>query len=424
MDKKEKKEKKDKKETKEKKEKKGNAEAKENKEIVAIDENKERKKRKFPKLKLPKLKLPKRRVGVAAVVVVAAVLTVICVNSSSQAEETYRNIQICGLSGTATIIREEIGSIDAVEDLYLESGDRIMVSDDSYMRIRLDDDKYILAEENSTLTIVAYGTAENSRTSINLEEGAVTNEIQNQLNDASSYNVTAPNAVMAVRGTVFRVETTTDESAEVYTKVSTFEGSVGNSLIMPNGMIDEELVFVEGGQEAIIYMDAEITDYLSEPQDIDYESLPLEVLEFLQEIVANGTELDGITIEELISLTDGEPLELVEDTEEFFEEQMQDEMIEDEMIEEEIETPDDEFFGEDEEVESEAKVQPKTTRKQTTTASTTYTVTFEYQGEVFGTQIVEEGQKAMEPKLSPDEEGEWDFDFSETIEEDTTICWE
>lgn len=416
--------KKEKKETKEKKEKKGNAEVKENKEIVATCEKKERRKRKFPKIKFPKIKFPKRRGGIVAVIAVAAGLTVICVNSSSQAEETYRNIQICGLSGTATIIREEIGSIDAVEDLYLESGDRIMVSDDSYMRIRLDDDKYVLAEENSTLTIVAYGTAENSRTSINLEEGAVTNEIQNQLNDGSSYNVTAPNAVMAVRGTVFRVETTTDESAEVYTKVSTFEGSVGNSLIMPNGMIDEELVFVEGGQEAIIYMDAEITDYLSEPQDIDYESLPLEVLEFLQEIVANGTELDGITIEELISLTDGEPLELVEDTEEFFEEQMQDEMIEDEMIEEEIETPDDEFFEEDEEVESEAKVQPKTTRKQTTTASTTYTVTFEYQGEVFGTQIVEEGQKAMEPKLSPDEEGGWDFDFSETIEEDTTICWE
>ena len=48
--------------------------------------------------------------------------------------------------------------MEAVENLYLESGDRITVSGDSYIRLKLDDDKYIMVEENSVLAIIAEGT--------------------------------------------------------------------------------------------------------------------------------------------------------------------------------------------------------------------------------------------------------------------------
>ena len=71
------------------------------------------------------------------------------------------------------------------------------------MRLKLDDDKYILVEENSILTIVAEGTKEDSKTAIHLEQGAITNEIQNKLNPNSSYEVTTPNSVMAVREPYF-----------------------------------------------------------------------------------------------------------------------------------------------------------------------------------------------------------------------------
>lgn len=304
-------------------------------------------------------------VAAVTVIVVAIILWLIFFRKN---EESYRSIQIYELEGTATIEREKIGAINAVENLYLESGDCISVADNSSMRLKLDDDKFILVEENSVLSIVAEGTKEDSETSIELEQGAITNEIQNKLNENSSYDVTTPNSVMAVRGTIFRVEVTFDENGEVYTKVSTFEGKVGSSLILPDGTRVEEVILVEGGKEVIIHMDNEKTEYLSEPQDIDYSALPVEVLEFLREVIENGTSLEGISLEEIENL--------IEELEEESEEELK-----------------------------------------------TYTVTFTYNGTVFGTQIVEEGKKAVAPKLAPAEKGSWDFDFSEPITEDVTIKW-
>ncbi|MGN1155116.1 MAG: hypothetical protein ACI4TK_02960, partial [Agathobacter sp.] len=51
------------------------------------------------------------------------------------------------------------------------------------------------------------------------------------------------------------------------------------------------------------------------------------------------------------------------------------------------------------------------------------TVTFLYEGKVFATQKVVSGQKAIPPKLNPAEEGSWEFDFSQVIEEDICIEW-
>ena len=46
-----------------------------------------------------------------------------------------------------------------------------------------------------------------------------------------------------------------------------------------------------------------------------------------------------------------------------------------------------------------------------------------YNGQVFGTQVVEKGAKALKPKLSPSQTGSWDFDFGKEINEDTTLEW-
>lgn len=304
-------------------------------------------------------------IAVAAAVVVAAILTIV---HFSKSEDSYRSIQIYELEGKASIERAETGKIDAVENLYLESGDRIQVKDGSSMRLKLDDDKYIMVEENSVFTIVAEGTKKNSKTSIHLEKGAITNEIQNNLNKKSSYKVTTPNSVMAVRGTVFRVEVTTDENGEIYTRVSVFEGEVGISLILPDGTKEEELLIMKGGKEVIIHMDNEKTEYLSKPYDIDYRTLPLPCLEFLRDIIKNGRNLVGIDLEEIEALI----TEMSQESEE------------------------------------EAEV---------------YTVTFTYNGTVFGTQTVEEGKTITAPRLAPEEEGTWDFDFSKEITEDVTIPW-
>lgn len=240
--------------------------------------------------------------AIVAGVAVVAVVVGILVWQFAGKKESYRSIQIYELNGSTIIDRQGIGEMEAIENLYLESGDRLIVGADSYARLKLDDDKYILIEADSILTIVAEGDKENSKTYIDLEQGAVTNEIQNKLSSDSTYSISTPNSVMAVRGTVFRVEISYDSNGEIYTTVSTFEGAVGSSLILPDGTKQEEVVIVEGGWEVVIHMDDDSTEYLSEPGEMNYNELPLPVLTFVKEIAERGTELASIRLEELEEL--------------------------------------------------------------------------------------------------------------------------
>lgn len=389
---------------------------------------------------MEKEKISKKSIGILALGIaggiVAVVIGIFCIMHSAKTKDSYRSIQIYDVEGTATIERENLGTMDAVENLYLESGDRILVGADSFVRLKMDDDKYIMVEENSILSIVAEGTKENSRTSIILEQGAVTNEIRNKLNENSSYDVTTPNSVMAVRGTVFRVEITFDEKGEVYTKVSTFEGKVGTRLILPDGTMKEEVVVVEDGSEVTIHMNEAVTEYLSEPIPIDYQEIPVETLIYLEEIIESGTKLEGITPEELETLL-GKSVE-----EESIEEETK-EQTEEETEEETEETKEKEGkpakkqpkkeTKEQTEEETKEEIKEKTTvtvtgetkeeETETPGKSGTYTVTFFYNGVVFGAQTVQEGQCAVVPKLSPAESGAWDFNFSQAITADISVNW-
>ena len=52
-----------------------------------------------------------------------------------------------------------------------------------------------------------------------------------------------------------------------------------------------------------------------------------------------------------------------------------------------------------------------------------FTVTFIYNGNVFGTQTVKKGECAQMPSLMPAPSGSWDFDFNTPITEDVEIIW-
>lgn len=357
---------------------------------------------------MEKRRIPIKWMIIAAAGVVLMAAVVFLILHLGKGKDTYRSIQIYELEGSATIEREGIGEVAAVESLFLESGDRILVSEESTMRLKLDDDKYILVEENSVFTIVAKGTKEDSKTSINLEKGAITNEIQNKLNDNSSYDVTTPNSVMAVRGTIFRVEVIIEENGKTYTKVSTFEGMVVSRKIAPDGTIEEDELSIEAGNEVIIYMDEKKTEYLTEPWKIDYKELPVQMLEFLKDKIEQGTNIAGITLEEIQQLLSKEAV----DSEENSKAGEADEPDKNVNSEEMNQPPQNSNSEETDSVEE--PVAPE---------QTISTVTFMYKGEVFGTQQVEKGKRVSVPKLSPAETGGWDFDFSKAISEDTTINW-
>lgn len=292
-------------------------------------------------------------IPIIAIVVVGIIVAVLFLNK----EEGYRSIKVHEVSGSVTLERENVGAMEAYENLNLISGDKLQTLVESYARLKMDEDKYVLVEQESKLQIYATGNSENSTTDIQLDAGAITVEVENKLNDDSSFEVTTPNSVMAIRGTVFRVTTDVDENGNPITRVTIFDGKVAVQKIEEDGKLSEEIL-VESGKEALIYEEnnEEIIVILDE---IDVSQLPLEVLEFLKEIAEDGEEL-SISLDEIEELIEA------------------------------IENP-------------------------------VYTVTFMYNGKVFGEQKVNGGELATKPTLKPAPTGNWNYDFSEPITEDTTI---
>lgn len=236
-----------------------------------------------------------------AVVAIAGIVLV--VGHFIKGQDSYRSILIYELQGSADIEREGAGSIRAAEDLYLESGDRLTVADGSSVRLKLDDDKYVMAEENSVLSIEAAGNEADSKTKIQLEQGAITNEIQNPLSTDSEYEVNSPNSVMAVRGTIFRVETGLEETdpdagGEASTRVSVFSGKVSMKAILEDGSLGDEIL-IGAGEEASCIGDSIYGTFFEEPAEIDYESLSPQALNLLLELVERDAPITGISAEEL-----------------------------------------------------------------------------------------------------------------------------
>ena len=115
--------------------------------------------------------------------------------------ETYRTILVLETKGDVTVQRDG-GSITAYQDMRLRNGDGMSVPGSGLARLKLDEDKFVYLEENTTISLQAAGTAADSRTIIYVEEGNMLTEIQQKLSDDSSYDVVTPNTTMAIRGTV------------------------------------------------------------------------------------------------------------------------------------------------------------------------------------------------------------------------------
>lgn len=365
------------------------------------------------------LKIRAVLIGLAAV----AAVILFAVVFLFQKTDSYRSILIYQLKGTAEIEREGDRTIRAAENIYLESGDRTTVGEESSMRLKLDSDKYVMVEGNSIFSIKAAGSETDSETTIELEQGAITNEIQNKLNENSTYEIDSPNSIMAVRGTIFRVEGYVDETGKICTKVSTFGGKVAFQPKSPDGTLGEEIM-IEAGKEVIVGSDSEGVVYLKELSDIDYSDLSLQTLSYLQELAENGTSFPGISQDDLQAL-----IQKQEDSETYDEE---DDYIEDAPLDEDMDDSDTDNSGVGEGAEEQTPQTPQSRNirnlsptLQTPQAQTPqeYTVTFLYQGQLFATQTVKSGQKAQEPELSPAGLGKWDFDFSQTISDDTVITW-
>ncbi|MBR0396209.1 MAG: FecR domain-containing protein [Clostridiales bacterium] len=301
--------------------------------------------------------MSKKTIAIIAGSAVALIAVAVTLFFVIPKDKSYRLLKLFEFSGSGTVTRENKGAITPYANMVLENGDMVKL-DTGVMTIQADDDKFIHLDQHTTIKLSATGTSDKSKTSIELLEGGITSDIRNKLSAESTYEVNTPNSAMSVRGTVFYT-TVYEIDGVKYTKTCCFEGEVVSRLVYKNGTYSVEEVPVIKGKEVIIYDDGTTRDYLyDEPQDIDYSTLPREVLEDLKDITdINGDNL-SISNEELTRLLEGP------------------------------------FY-----------------------------VTFTYKGQEFGTQIVNNGEYAQIPALSPSDKGNWDYDFKKPIDRDTTIEW-
>lgn len=365
------------------------------------------------------------------------IVSALIISFGMKKEESYRDIKVMSIKGTATVERASVGSLDAYEDMKLESGDRLSVDSSSSLILSMDDNKYAMLEPGSSLTLEANGTRENSRTVIHLEAGAVMNYLSEKLSEKSSYEVTVPNSTMAVRGTVFRVAIVYDEDGDSYTTVQVFDGIVGCRLVFPDGTISEEEVQLAPGKEVLIHGDTEISEYVGDKgHDIDYTTLNRETLEFLLFCIDDGSDL-CLTREEVEELL--RRLDQTEEPEESAEVKKPAKTEKEPAV---IETPEPvvpaveetpsssggssetskDSPGNDDNQKSHhsSKKKPSSSDEETKT----YTVTFQTaSGDVFCTQTVEDGKTASKPKLQPSASGSWNYDFTKAVTENIIIKW-
>ncbi len=388
-------------------------------------------------------------------------------------EDAYRLIKVLSVEGSATVTRESVGELDAYADMQLESGDELLVDGESSVILMLDNDKYVLLEPGTRLTLEAEGTSANSKTVIHLEEGAVVNQLVNKLNDESSYEVTVPNSTMAVRGTVFRVEIVYEDEHS-YAYVTVLDGEVASRLIFPDGTVEDESLEwqIPKGSGVNVHGDEEISEYFpNELQEATLERFPVCALEFLFDCL----ERDDVELcfsreeiqEALDALKEADDADTdVEASPEAEEESGGNTDKSDTKVENKTTTQqnnstdaedveaDDETTSADNSSTGEASSDSSSdsdtsggsssssssdssssedsssgSSSSGSTTTTSYTVTFTYNnGETFCTQTVTSGSCATEPVLMPTASGSWysgstAFDFSTAITADTTLTW-
>lgn len=243
-------------------------------------------------------------VVIAAVLLVAgAVAAIILFNR----QESYRVIKVVELKGTAIVERESTGQLQAYVGMNLQSGDRLVFDDISTTTIMLDDDKYILLEPGTVLVVEAYGNAKNNQTTVMLEQGAILNTITEKLGENSSYVVNVPNAVMAVRGTCYRVAVVNTDDGKYEISLEVFTGNVESQLKDDNGEDKGESVSHGEDTYTVIYTDDNSDD--SEPiepyyavldEDVDYENIPDEVVKVIMDVYYSGHAPLQDTVRKLI----------------------------------------------------------------------------------------------------------------------------
>lgn len=134
-------------------------------------------------------------VGIIVIVMLGSVI----IWKGTSDNNAYRTIRVMEVSGENVVIRDGKDTIAVYENMNLQPGDRLCVGGGGYVRLVLDDEKYVYIEEASEVAFVSEGTGRNKRVRAEIIKGELTEEVEIEATDASEEYMT-PVSTMAIRG--------------------------------------------------------------------------------------------------------------------------------------------------------------------------------------------------------------------------------
>ncbi|MBQ7359929.1 MAG: FecR domain-containing protein [Lachnospiraceae bacterium] len=173
----------------------------------------------------------------------------------------YRTIAVIEVEGSASVVKEGI-EYKAYPGMLLQEGHELVVSGNGYVRLALDGDKYVKVESGSRVVFEVLGVLGSGKTRMKLERGALTGEVVKPLSEDEEFVVNTPNAVLAVRGTFFRIDLIPTEKGELSANVMTYGGKVSTRRVFPSGEVEEAEVLVDAGFKTTINKNEEDTIYV------------------------------------------------------------------------------------------------------------------------------------------------------------------
>lgn len=341
----------------------------------------------------------------SAVVVTAATIGVIKLVQ----KDAYRQIGVYEVDGTAIIERNKIGTMDAYVNMQLQSEDKANTKEESYLQLKLDEDKFILLDPLTSIELVATGTSEDSKTRIELREGAIINKIMNPLSADSTYEVNTPNSTMSVRGTIFRVEVWKDENGLYHTLLSVIEGIVVSNLHDADGNLTNDLREFKAGEVAHMVEGSDESYYVGGTEELVLDDYLRKELEFIG-IVFDDEE------EEIIEEEEENGEDILEPEEEEIEEEEDDEDADagdggagdasDDSTDDSGDDPTDDS-GDDSTDDSSGDSSSDDDTSGSSSNSSSYTVTYDFGNGITGTKDYNVGDVVTAPSIKPSGSGAW-----------------
>lgn len=428
-------------------------------------------------MKIGKNVIPKwgvAAIGAGAVAVVGGIVAAVILNIGGK--NAFRNITVLDTLGSISVFREAINdTMEAYVDMNLESGDQVSVGPASELDLKLDDDKYVYVEENTKMYLQSEGDSENSKTVIYMSEGASLHRIDNKLNENSTYEIRTPNATMAIRGTVGWVQVIDS----YHSKICLLEGTLTVFCNDPvEGQAKGQTITLEAGHKAEIGGDQNHSEIimqnvggkLLESAPIDFKEIPTQTLCNLKSISNTGRKMyigdDLLQNTVPIDWNRNGLKDVFNDTKNVFIQKYRSSLQNQSDLptqaatignipEETTAAPENVTEAQTEPATTEpatteaatteaATTQAPTTQAATTEAATTetatteeetteeeteedtgssttsYTVTFMYNGNTFAKQTVASGGTASKPLLQPTQVGNWYIASTGTSSSDTT----